>query len=387
MSRANASSIALRACQRCSTFASSTHACRPAALASRLKTVPPSSWASAADGRERRLLPLAHPARDRGPEVARLAGEVGGRALADPRELEVLAEGLDVERRRQRRVVLGRAPGARTRAAASARAPGATRARATRAPRARPARGRGSRRGRTSRRSSAGWPARRTSARAGATGARARARSGSGGSRPPRPTACARTRPPSRRGTPRAARAPPRPRRRGASRGARRTTSTATRPRPRLYLSPRARGDLRRDGGRCRGARAARARHSPRRPTVESFDFGGFRNVLPGGQGETVNAPEFAAFQAGGERPTTFIDQLPLYDGPGPGRAEPHGGGPRQVLQERRVRHRQHAARVDPAARRRRSTATPTTCRRCSARRAPTRCSAPATRPRRTACS
>jgi acyl-homoserine lactone acylase PvdQ len=47
---------------------------------------------------------------------------------------------------------------------------------------------------------------------------------------------------------------------------------------------------------------------------VESFDFGGFRNVLPGGQGETVNAPEFAAFQAGGERPTTFMDQLPLYD-------------------------------------------------------------------------
>ena len=47
---------------------------------------------------------------------------------------------------------------------------------------------------------------------------------------------------------------------------------------------------------------------------VESFDFGGFRNVLPGGQGETVNASEFAAFQAGGERPNTFMDQLPLYD-------------------------------------------------------------------------
>jgi acyl-homoserine lactone acylase PvdQ len=46
---------------------------------------------------------------------------------------------------------------------------------------------------------------------------------------------------------------------------------------------------------------------------VEGFDFGGFRNVLPGGQGETVNAQEFAAFQAGGERPTTFVDQLPLY--------------------------------------------------------------------------
>ena len=48
---------------------------------------------------------------------------------------------------------------------------------------------------------------------------------------------------------------------------------------------------------------------------VEGFDFGGFRNVLPGGQGETVNAQEFAAFQASGERPATFVDQLPLYDG------------------------------------------------------------------------
>ena len=47
---------------------------------------------------------------------------------------------------------------------------------------------------------------------------------------------------------------------------------------------------------------------------VEAFDFGGFRNVLPGGQGETVNAQEFAAFQTGGERPATFVNQLPLYD-------------------------------------------------------------------------
>ena len=47
---------------------------------------------------------------------------------------------------------------------------------------------------------------------------------------------------------------------------------------------------------------------------VEAFDYGGFRNVLPGGQGETVNAQEFAAFQASGDRPQTFVDQLPLYD-------------------------------------------------------------------------
>jgi acyl-homoserine lactone acylase PvdQ len=47
---------------------------------------------------------------------------------------------------------------------------------------------------------------------------------------------------------------------------------------------------------------------------VEALDFGGFRNVLPGGQGETVNGPEFAAFETGGERPRTFVDQLPLYE-------------------------------------------------------------------------
>ena len=36
-------------------------------------------------------------------------------------------------------------------------------------------------------------------------------------------------------------------------------------------------------------------------------DYGGFRNVLPGGQGETVNAQELAAFQAAGDRPRSFI--------------------------------------------------------------------------------
>ena len=84
---------------------------------------------------------------------------------------------------------------------------------------------------------------------------------------------------------------------------------------------------------------------------VEGFDFGGFRNVLPGGQGETVNAEEFAAFEGGGERPTTFVDQLPLYDDLV--QAAPNLGDvrPRQVLQAGRVRDRQHPARVDPAAR------------------------------------
>ena len=42
-------------------------------------------------------------------------------------------------------------------------------------------------------------------------------------------------------------------------------------------------------------------------------DFGGFRNVLPAGEGETVNAQELAAFQANGTRPRSFTSQLPLY--------------------------------------------------------------------------
>src|SRR5919106_1260964 len=42
-------------------------------------------------------------------------------------------------------------------------------------------------------------------------------------------------------------------------------------------------------------------------------DFGGFHNVLPGGQGETVNATELAANQASGEPPRSFVDQLGMY--------------------------------------------------------------------------
>jgi acyl-homoserine lactone acylase PvdQ len=41
-------------------------------------------------------------------------------------------------------------------------------------------------------------------------------------------------------------------------------------------------------------------------------DAGGFRNVLPGGQGETVNATELIAAQAG-SAPATFTNQLPMY--------------------------------------------------------------------------
>jgi len=47
---------------------------------------------------------------------------------------------------------------------------------------------------------------------------------------------------------------------------------------------------------------------------VSDRDAGGFRNVLPAGQGETVNAAELARFTATGEAPDSFTDQLPLYN-------------------------------------------------------------------------
>jgi len=62
------------------------------------------------------------------------------------------------------------------------------------------------------------------------------------------------------------------------------------------------------------GALALPATGNAQDTAVEPFDFGGFRNVLPAGQGETVNAMEFGAFQAGGSPPETFVDQLPLYN-------------------------------------------------------------------------
>ena len=42
-------------------------------------------------------------------------------------------------------------------------------------------------------------------------------------------------------------------------------------------------------------------------------DYGGFRNVLPGGQGETVNAFELAQSELTGEPPATFVNQLGMY--------------------------------------------------------------------------
>ena len=40
-----------------------------------------------------------------------------------------------------------------------------------------------------------------------------------------------------------------------------------------------------------------------------------FRNVLPAGQGETVDAAELGAYQASGQPPATFLSQNGLYTG------------------------------------------------------------------------
>jgi acyl-homoserine lactone acylase PvdQ len=42
-------------------------------------------------------------------------------------------------------------------------------------------------------------------------------------------------------------------------------------------------------------------------------DYGGFRNVLPGGQGENVNGVELAQYELNGDRPASFTNQLKLY--------------------------------------------------------------------------
>jgi acyl-homoserine lactone acylase PvdQ len=43
-------------------------------------------------------------------------------------------------------------------------------------------------------------------------------------------------------------------------------------------------------------------------------DYGGFRNILPPGQGQTVNGAALAAFQANGTRPPNWIDQSDMYE-------------------------------------------------------------------------
>jgi hypothetical protein len=44
-----------------------------------------------------------------------------------------------------------------------------------------------------------------------------------------------------------------------------------------------------------------------------SDDFGGFLNVLAGGQGQTVNSVDFAANQVSGQPPATFVNEEGLY--------------------------------------------------------------------------
>ena len=61
----------------------------------------------------------------------------------------------------------------------------------------------------------------------------------------------------------------------------------------------------------CAIAFAPVAAHAQEQP-YRTGDSGGFRNVLPGGQGETVNAQELVAAQAG-SAPTSFTDQLSMY--------------------------------------------------------------------------
>src|SRR5438105_29685 len=41
----------------------------------------------------------------------------------------------------------------------------------------------------------------------------------------------------------------------------------------------------------------------------------GFWDVLPGGEGQTVNAAGLAAYEAGGPPPGSFTNQIPLYAG------------------------------------------------------------------------
>ena len=60
-------------------------------------------------------------------------------------------------------------------------------------------------------------------------------------------------------------------------------------------------------------ALAAAAPAAAQNTDVSAADYGGFRNVLPGGQGETVSPLEFAGTQGGESPPPSFTSQLPLY--------------------------------------------------------------------------
>src|SRR3954447_3150285 len=56
-------------------------------------------------------------------------------------------------------------------------------------------------------------------------------------------------------------------------------------------------------------------------PAVSAPTFPGFRSVLAQGEGQSVNATDFAAYEASGNPPDTFTNQQPLYAG-----IMPHAG-------------------------------------------------------------
>jgi acyl-homoserine lactone acylase PvdQ len=58
---------------------------------------------------------------------------------------------------------------------------------------------------------------------------------------------------------------------------------------------------------------AATPAYAQNEPLTGSQDYGGFRNVLPGGQGETVNAFELAQAELTGSPPASFTNQLAMY--------------------------------------------------------------------------
>src|SRR5919202_1122636 len=56
-------------------------------------------------------------------------------------------------------------------------------------------------------------------------------------------------------------------------------------------------------------------------PAIKAPKFGGFRSVLAQGEGQSVNAADFAAYEATQKPPDTFVNQQPLYVG-----IMPHAG-------------------------------------------------------------
>ena len=120
-------------------------------------------------------------------------------------------------------------------------------------------------------------------------------------------------------------------------------------------------------------------------------DAGGFHDVLPPGANGLANGVQLAAFLTTGQRPPHSDDQLAMYRDLMYATPGPQGRGPRALLQGLDLRREARGRRRPPS----RPRADVTIVRDKSLRRSPTstgrrapgRCSAPATPPRRTACS